>query len=65
MIDSHSYSIDAAVYQLTGYSVHADQEQLLNWATAIKPKKIKLVHGTLQSKDILGKCLIQKGISIA
>ncbi len=53
ILDGKSYPIRAAVYQLTGYSAHADQDGLLQWAKAIKPRHIKLVHGEPQAQKVL------------
>jgi len=60
MLDGKSYPIRAAVYHLTGYSAHADQQELLQWAKAIKPRHIKLVHGEPQVQKVLKNKLAQQ-----
>ncbi len=63
-LDGTSYPIQAAVHQLSGYSAHADQTELLDWATAAHPKQVKLVHGEAAAKHALKNRLQQRGISI-
>lgn len=45
-------NVAAEIYNLEGFSGHADREGLLNWLKGFKsePKKIFLVHGENQSK---------------
>lgn len=57
--------IHAAVYCLTGYSAHADQKELMQWATSIQPGQIKLVHGTRVSQTVLAAKLSKKGLNVA
>ena len=45
ILEGKSYPIRSKVYQLNGYSAHADQKELLAWVAGIKPRHIKLVHG--------------------
>jgi len=49
------YPIEAAVYTLSGYSAHADQNNLLNFVKRMrnKPKQIRLVHGDKEAKQEL------------
>ena len=53
LIAEKSYPVRAAVYRLTGYSAHADQQELLAWAKAIRPGHIKLVHGEPMAQNAL------------
>ena len=53
MLDGTFYPIRAVVHQLSGYSAHADQTQLLAWAKSIKPRHIKLVHGEPKAQKVL------------
>lgn len=53
MLDGIFYPIRAVVHQLTGYSAHADQAQLITWAKSINPRHIKLVHGEPKAQKIL------------
>ena len=43
------------VYDLQGFSAHADQNMLLKWLAAFetKPKKVFLVHGESDAQEIL------------
>ena len=51
--------INARVHELTGYSAHADQKDLVNWVNAMetRPKEIRLVHGESEAKKALFKRL--------
>jgi metallo-beta-lactamase family protein len=53
ILDGESYPIGAKIYHLTGYSAHADQQEILQWAAAIKPRHIKLVHGESRVQKVL------------
>ena len=57
VIDGHRHPIKANVHPLGAYSAHADQKGLLEWAKAINPKKIKLVHGEPKAQSTLRKIL--------
>ena len=58
-IEGERLDINAKIYQLSGYSAHADQADLVDWVRQIpeKPGKIKLVHGELNSQTALYKAL--------
>jgi metallo-beta-lactamase family protein len=45
----------AGIHTLTGYSSHADQNDLLKWVRSMpeKPGKIKLVHGEPEAQRAL------------
>ena len=47
--------VNAKIYNLEGFSGHADMLGLLDWVVGFqrKPKKIFLVHGENESKDYL------------
>jgi metallo-beta-lactamase family protein len=53
ILDDETYPVRATVYQLTGYSAHADRQELLDWAKAINPRHIKLVHGEPMAQKAL------------
>ncbi len=55
MLDNERININAAIHTLSGYSAHADQQDLLNFATGIEqaPKHIRIVHGDDQAKQAL------------
>lgn len=49
----------AKIHQLSGYSAHADQDMLVNWAGSMPqpPKEIRLVHGEEKARLALAKAL--------
>ena len=51
--------IKAEVHELTGYSAHADQKNLVNWVNSMekRPKEIRLVHGDAKAREALSKRL--------
>ncbi len=51
-LDDHQYQINAEVLKVSGYSAHADQQDLLNFVAgiALKPKQIRIVHGEEAAK---------------
>ena len=57
MIDGQAYPINAAVHALGGYSAHADQSGLLEWAGAVQPGRVKLVHGEVSAQNALRNLL--------
>ncbi|PYF79867.1 metallo-beta-lactamase family protein [Marinomonas alcarazii] len=61
MFDGERYAINAKVQQISGYSAHAGQRDLLNFINRmrVKPQKIHLVHGDDGAKRTL-KGLIEK-----
>jgi len=63
VLEGEKFDIKSKVYQLNGYSAHADQKELLEWIRSMpeKPGKIKLVHGEPQAQDVLEKKLLRRG----
>jgi len=55
MIDDNRIDIKAQVHTISGYSAHADQQNLINFVKRIyhKPKHIRIVHGDQQAKQAL------------
>lgn len=55
MFDGERYAINAKVQQISGYSAHAGQRDLLNFIKRmrVKPQKIHLVHGDDNAKRTL------------
>ncbi|AWB66764.1 MBL fold hydrolase [Saccharobesus litoralis] len=51
-IDEQKVEIKAQIYTLSGYSAHADQQDLINFVTRINkpPQEIRIVHGDNQAK---------------
>jgi metallo-beta-lactamase family protein len=58
-LDGQRVDIHASVHELTGYSAHADQKDLVNWVNAMekRPGTIRLVHGEPEAKKALSKIL--------
>jgi len=58
-LDGQRYTIRAGVEAISGYSAHADQQDLLNFVKRmrIKPREIRLVHGDAVARQALQKRL--------
>jgi len=54
-LDGKKYPIKAQIVTLSGYSAHADQQNLLNFVKRMrnKPQQIRLVHGDAEAKKTL------------
>lgn len=54
--------VNAEIYNLEGFSGHADKEGLLGWLSGfqVKPKQLFLVHGELDSKEALAASIKEK-----
>ena len=63
-IFGEAYNVKAKVEVINGYSAHADQAGLLEWALALKGrlKKVFLVHGEPEPAKALAEKLRQGGI---
>ena len=66
-LDEQDYTIAAKVHSLSGYSAHADQQNLVDFVQRMPslPKQVVLVHGEDQPKAALRKRLEQLGISVS
>jgi metallo-beta-lactamase family protein len=55
MLEGKKYSIAANVHTISGYSAHADQQNLFNFVKRMrsKPNQIRLVHGDNEAKQAL------------
>lgn len=60
-LDGKRYDIRAKVHNLSGYSAHADQADLVNFVRRMRkpPSEIRLVHGDDEAKQILKKLLLR------
>jgi len=58
-LDGEKVDIKAEVHELTGYSAHADQKDLVNWVNSMerRPNEIRLVHGDAKAREALSKRL--------
>ncbi len=65
-IDGKQISIGAGIYELSGYSAHADKDNLVRWVKRIrrKPSKIFLVHGETEAKKSLKNQLNIMGLDV-
>jgi metallo-beta-lactamase family protein len=55
--------VNAEVLKISGYSAHADQQDLLKFVDGIpkKPEEIRIVHGETSAKTALQRILTAKG----
>ncbi len=65
-LDGQRYDIQARTHQLSGYSAHADQSDLLRFVQGIKepPRGIRLVHGEEDAKSALTQKLEALGYNV-
>lgn len=65
-LDGKRYDVRAAVHQLSGYSAHADQSDLLRFVEGMaeRPKAIRLVHGEQHAKAALQHELEVRGYTV-
>jgi metallo-beta-lactamase family protein len=56
------YPVKAKVVRISGFSAHADKEELLKWLRGLKkpPKKVFVVHGESESANGFGDYLREK-----
>jgi metallo-beta-lactamase family protein len=54
-LDDERFTIRAQVHQVSGYSAHAGQQDLINFATGISPapRQVRLIHGDAGAKAAL------------
>ena len=59
---SEAVHVNAEIYNLEGFSGHADKEGLLGWLSGfkVKPKQLFLVHGELESKEALAASIRER-----
>ena len=64
--DDKDYPIRASVHSLSGYSAHADQQNLLDFACGMQtpPGEVVLVHGEDEPKRALASKLEQAGVPV-
>ena len=65
-LDGKRYDIKARVHQLSGYSAHADQSDLIRFVEGMteRPKAIRLVHGENDAKKALSEELAKRGYNV-
>ncbi|MCO8125094.1 MBL fold metallo-hydrolase [Stieleria sp. TO1_6] len=65
-LDGKTYPIRAAIHSISGYSAHADQQNLIDFVSGMPspPGEVVLVHGETQPKQVLMQKLQQLGIRV-
>ncbi|WP_035025463.1 MBL fold metallo-hydrolase RNA specificity domain-containing protein [Enterovibrio calviensis] len=64
-ISGHYIEVNAHIHTMSGYSAHADQNDLLSFIQGIetKPKEVRIVHGDLQAQAVFAKQIQDKGLA--
>jgi metallo-beta-lactamase family protein len=54
VLDRQSFTIRAGIHEMSGYSAHADQSDLLRFVRRMHryPRQIRVVHGEQQAKQV-------------
>jgi len=62
-IDEEEVSVNAHIHTMSGYSAHADSDDLLKFVEGIesKPKEVHLVHGEAEAKAEFAQLLRERG----
>lgn len=51
-------AVNASIHTLGGFSAHAGQDELLQWASGFRPPpRLRLVHGEVKARDALARRL--------
>ena len=66
LLDNKRYDIRARIHTISGYSAHADQNNLLNFIKRMRkrPQHVRLVHGEADAQHALRTELEKLGISV-
>lgn len=66
-LDGGRIPLRAGVHALSGYSAHADRDELIEWVRSMdgKPRRIKLVHGEAEAQRILSDKLRDLGYHVS
>ncbi|MGF1708917.1 MBL fold metallo-hydrolase RNA specificity domain-containing protein [Enterovibrio baiacu] len=64
-IDGENIAINAHIHTMSGYSAHADRDDLLAFIDGIKnmPKEIRIVHGDKEAQEALGEVIEEGGLA--
>ncbi len=54
------YPVRARIAEITGFSAHADKQELLEWMSGINPRRVFVVHGETKSAKEFAKFLRQE-----
>ncbi len=65
-IDEDEVSVNAHIHTMSGYSAHADKDDLMDFVEGIpvKPREIHLVHGEPEAKQAFASQLKGKGFNV-
>jgi predicted metal-dependent RNase len=65
-LDGRPFDVAAHVHQLSGYSAHGDQQDLIEFVEGFEepPGQIRLVHGEWQPKRVLQQELERRGYHV-
>ncbi|WP_153555373.1 MBL fold metallo-hydrolase RNA specificity domain-containing protein [Roseimaritima sediminicola] len=65
-LDGRKFDIQAKVHQLSGYSAHGDQADLIRFVEGFqsRPQHIRLVHGEYHAKKVLNEELSRRGYDV-
>ncbi|MCL4322152.1 MAG: MBL fold metallo-hydrolase [Deltaproteobacteria bacterium] len=60
------FKVNAQIYTINGFSSHADQNELMEWITAVKvkPQKVCLIHGDEDVMKVYKSKLVEKGFNV-
>ncbi|PML81022.1 MBL fold metallo-hydrolase RNA specificity domain-containing protein [Enterovibrio norvegicus] len=64
-IDEENITINAHIHTMSGYSAHADRDDLLAFIEGIKqkPKEIRIVHGDKKAQEALGEVIEERELA--
>ena len=56
------YPVKAKIERISGFSAHADQQELLGWLTTVKgtPRKVFVTHGEPEAAEAMSKVIQEK-----
>ena len=65
-IDGEQIEVNAQIHTMSGYSAHADKEDLIRFIQGIgtAPKEVHLIHGEPKTKQEFSKQLRQLGYTV-
>ena len=66
VLDGQRYDINARIHTISGYSAHADQNNLVNFIKRMRkrPQHVRLVHGEPEAQQSLRTELEKLGVSV-
>jgi metallo-beta-lactamase family protein len=66
VLDGKRYDIRARIHTISGYSAHADQNNLVNFIKRMRkrPQHVRLIHGEAEAQQALRQKLEELGITV-